>query len=249
VPSAAAPELRFEARGVRGHRPRRLVPWPVRDWLYEADPRRRRRWSRWPGFETVGAGRRAVLTFDDGPDEGTLSILDALDAADARATFFVLGEQVDEHPWIASELLQRGHELGVHGYRHARFDRLRPEEARSEIVRAVELLESLGCTPRWFRPPFGRPTAAAFETCQELGLRLVYWSSWGVDWGPRSARRIAARVGRGLTDGAIVLLHDSARYAERRDVSGTAEAVRLIATEAHNRGLELVAIGAALDGR
>jgi peptidoglycan/xylan/chitin deacetylase (PgdA/CDA1 family) len=226
--------------------PRKLIPSPILHRLYEWGPRRRRRWERWPGLVSVAAGNHAVLTFDDGPDEGTLEILSALDDVHARATFFVLGEQVDRHPQIVVEIAGRGHELAVHGYRHVRLDRLRPDEARREITATVRGLEALGCRPRWFRPPYGYPTPAAFECCSELGLTLVYWTSWGIDWEVRPGERIATHVGRGLADGAIVLLHDSARYAPRLDVRPTADAIRLIAAAASERGLELVSVGEAM---
>jgi peptidoglycan-N-acetylglucosamine deacetylase len=230
---------RFDARN--------FVPRPIRMRLYEWGPRRHRRWRRWPGLETVPAGDHAVLTFDDGPDEGTLDVLRALDEVEARATFFVLGEQVERHPRIVEEILGRGHDLGVHGYRHVPIDRLRPDEARHDIVLTVGRLEALGCRPRWFRPPYGRPSAAAFETCTELGLRSVYWSTWGIDWEPRPAVRIVEHVQRRFGDGTIVLLHDSARYAPRRDVRATADAVRLIWADARSRGLQLVSVGGATD--
>jgi peptidoglycan-N-acetylglucosamine deacetylase len=224
---------------------RDLIPRPIRDLLYEWGPRRRRRWQRWPGLQSVSAGDHAALTFDDGPDGGTLDVLQALEKVRARATFFVIGEQVERHSWIVKEIVSRGHEVGVHGYRHVPMHHLHPDEARHDIERTVARLEALGCLPRWFRPPYGRPSAAAFETCTDLGLSSVYWSSWGIDWETRPAARIAEHVQRGLTDGAIVLLHDSARYAPRSNVRATADAVRLIAADAKERGLQLVSVGEA----
>jgi peptidoglycan/xylan/chitin deacetylase (PgdA/CDA1 family) len=187
-----------------------------------------------------------VLTFDDGPDEGTLEILRALDDVNARGTFFVLGEQVERHPWLVQEIIRRGHELGVHGHRHVRLDRLPDDQVRRDILKTVATLEELGCHPLWFRPPYGYPTPVAFETCSDLGLTFVYWSSWGIDWEPRPAHRIAEHVRQGLTDGAVVLLHDSARYAPRPDVRATADAVRLIGEEAYESGIELVTVGEAM---
>lgn len=224
---------------------RRFMPRPVRECLYDWGPRRKRRWRKWPGLEVVAAGSHAVLTFDDGPDEGTLDVLRALDDVDARATFFVLGEQVERNPAIVLEIVDRGHDIGVHGYRHVPMNDLEPDEARRDIVRTIDRLEALGCRPKWFRPPYGRPSEAAFETCTSRGLQFVYWSSWGIDWEPRSARLIAEHVQRRLEDGTIVLLHDSARYAPRRSSRPTADAVRLIAAQAHERGLQLVSVEGA----
>ena len=66
------------------------------------------RWRRMPGLERVPAGSGAALTFDDGPDpDGTPAVLDALDAAGAHATFFVVGEQLMRHHALAREAAAR----------------------------------------------------------------------------------------------------------------------------------------------
>jgi peptidoglycan/xylan/chitin deacetylase (PgdA/CDA1 family) len=173
--------------------------------------------------------------------------LDALDAIGGRATFFVLGEQVDRHPSLLGEIVARGHELGVHGYEHLRHDVVDSERSRTDISRAVACLEdACGVTPTWFRPPYGRPTEAVVRACEEAGLAQVYWSAWGLDWEPLEAQRVAEHVCRDLTDGAIVLLHDSAHYALRGSARPTADAIQFIGQSARERELRLVTVGEAV---
>ncbi len=76
----------------------------------------------------------------------------------------------------------------------------------------------------------------ALATCRGLGLEPVYWSAWGLDWEDVAAERVAAVTCRDLDDGAIVLLHDSARYARRPSARPTADAISLIAKSARHRG-------------
>jgi peptidoglycan-N-acetylglucosamine deacetylase len=199
------------------------------------------RWGRLPGIEHLPAVGAAALTFDDGPDpDGTPAILDALDTAGLRATFFVLGDQLVRHHAIAREVVARGHELGLHGFEHADHAELTPDEAREEMARAVWALEAiLDQRPRWFRPPFGRVEQASVDACREHGLELVYWSASGNDWLPVGAEQIVAKVLERLTDGSIVLLHDSVRFAERPNVAPTAAALPLLAEAAAERGIEL----------
>src|SRR4051794_12284277 len=173
------------------------------------------RWRYMPGLEQVARG--ACLTFDDGPDpDGTPLILDALDAAGVRATFFVVGEQLMRHHAIARETAARGHELALHCYEHVDQEGLRPQAVRDDIARALGAFEaSTGRRPRFFRPPYGRFSEAGHGACEHLGLEPVYWSGWGLDWEPIPAERVADVALRDFGDGAIVLLHDSVRYAHR----------------------------------
>jgi peptidoglycan/xylan/chitin deacetylase (PgdA/CDA1 family) len=204
-----------------------------------------------PGIERMERRNQAVLTFDDGPDAGpaaTRAVLDALDAAGARATFFVVGEQIEKAPDLVPEILARGHEVGVHGQRHFRHDRVPAAESVADIDAGyTTLAEALQTPPRFYRPPYGKLSEAGAEACRRLGLEVAYWSTWGLDWEPLPADRIARRVNRDLEDGAVVLLHDSARYAVRPDAAATVAAIAAIAARASALGLDLVTLGAAVD--
>ena len=208
------------------------------------------RWRQFPALERLAPdpGRpRAVLTFDDGPDpDGTPAVLDALDAVGAKATFFLVGEQLMRHHALAREIHMRGHELALHCFEHADPDVWPPPVARDDVARGLGTFEVVaGRRPRWYRPPYGRFTEPAYGAVQALSLEPVYWTAWGLDWEPVPGERIADLVARDLEDGAIVLLHDSTRYAPRDSVAPTAEAIAPIAAAAEERGLALVTLGDA----
>jgi peptidoglycan-N-acetylglucosamine deacetylase len=226
---------------------RRAIPQPLRHFLYDHSLSRRRRWRRAPGIERVG-GKAMTLTFDDGPDErGTPEVLAALQALDVKATFFVLGSHVRELPELAREIRDRGHDVALHGMMHRRHDGLSPAGARTELGDGLEAIEAaLGERPRWYRPPFGRSSPALASACRELDLELAYWTSWGFDWEPIPAAAIARTVERDLDAGTIVLLHDSARYAERDEATATAAALPAIVGAARDAGLEPLPLGTAL---
>jgi peptidoglycan-N-acetylglucosamine deacetylase len=231
------------------HRLRALLPLSLRCALQERSPSRARRWRELPGIERVGKAGQAVLTFDDGPDrspEATVAVLDALDAAGAKATFFVVGEQIQASPGLTEEILSRGHEVGVHGQRHFRHDRVPSAESVADIEAGYRAVgEAIGSTPRFYRPPYGKLTQPGAEACERLGLEIAYWSTWGLDWEPLPSDRIARRVNRDLGEGAIVLLHDSARYAVRPSAVETARAIEAIAARAAELRLDLVTLGTA----
>jgi peptidoglycan-N-acetylglucosamine deacetylase len=228
---------------------RRAIPGPVRRRLYDWSPSRRRRWREVPGLETV-PGESAVLTFDDGPDpDCTPRVLEALAAAEARATFFVLGEHAGEHPGLLADVVGAGHEVALHGMTHRRHDVLGAAEAERELADGVEAIAAAtGRRPAWYRPPFGASSPQLAAACERLDLRLAYWSSWGHDWEENSAERIAAQVERDLRPGAVVLLHDSARYGQRRSGDATVAAVPLIAAAAGAAGIDLIALSEAVGG-
>jgi peptidoglycan/xylan/chitin deacetylase (PgdA/CDA1 family) len=201
------------------------------------------RWRRFPGMERVEPGRgRFALTFDDGPDaESTPAILDALDAAGAKATFFMTGEQVWDHRPLAREASRRGHVVGLHGSRHVEHDEL--ADPRRDFAEGMLALRSEGhLQPTLYRPPYGRFSAASYAVCTELQLTPVYWSGWGCDGEPIPAERIADIAIRDLAPGAILVLHDSARYAYRDSARPTAEALPAILAAASERGLAPVTL-------
>ncbi len=207
------------------------------------------RWRLFPARERADGTDGIVLTFDDGPDpDGTPKVLDALDAAGARGTFFLVGEQVEAHPALARELGERGHDVQLHGYSHVAHDQLAPDEAREDLARGARALrEATGREARFYRPPYGRFSADSYEACRALGLEAVYWSAWGTDWETISPERIADLVIPDLSAGAVVLLHDSPRYSHRPSARPTAEALPLIAARVSELGLSFATLTEALD--
>jgi peptidoglycan/xylan/chitin deacetylase (PgdA/CDA1 family) len=199
------------------------------------------RWKRFPALDRVAAG--VALTFDDGPDpDATPAVLDALADGGARAVFFLVGEQVEAHPEIARRVADEGHVVALHGFRHVEHDEL-GAGARADLERGAAALEAAsGMRPELYRPPYGRFSEHSYAAARELGLTPVYWSGWGADWEPIPADRIAGIAIRDLTPGAILLLHDSARYAYRVSAAPTAEALPAILAAMRERWLEPVGI-------
>ena len=199
------------------------------------------RWRRFPALERLENG--VALTFDDGPDpDATTAVLEALRTAEARAVFFLVGEQVEAHPELARQVADDGHVVALHGFRHVEHDEL-GDAARADLERsAAAVAAATGVDPRLYRPPYGRFSEQSYAAARELGLTPVYWSAWGSDWEPIPPERIAETAIRDLAPGAILLLHDSARYAARASAKPTAEALPAILAAMRERGLEPVTL-------
>lgn len=165
-----------------------------------------------------GDARGVALTFDDGPHpEHTRKVLSLLEGAGVRATFFLIGRKAEAHPDVVREIVQRGHAIGAHGYAHQRlFSLLSSRAVEEDLARSLDVLEDItGKRPTLFRPPIGHTNPRVAKVVDKLGLTVVGWSVRGLDGlGRARAEHVAARVVRGLEDGAIVLLHDA---AERDD--------------------------------
>ncbi len=169
----------------------------------------------WRGPE---GARGVALTFDDGPHPTfTRSVLEELDRAGAKATFFVIGEKVARQPELLKEMAARGHLVGVHGDVHDRAFSFRSmRRVRDDLARAVDAVaRATGERPRFYRPPVGQTNPRIARAAKELGLTIVGWSLRGRDGIRADPARVAARVIDGLRDGAIVLLHDAAELDDR----------------------------------
>ena len=196
---------------------------------------------RWFGPVVTGfepAGGEVWLTIDDGPDpRDTPRLLDLLDAADARATFFVRGDRARAHPGLIEAIARRGHGLGNHTASHpqATFWALGPGRLRREIGACSEILREItGHAPRLFRAPVGMVNPFVPPAVAAAGLRLVGWSARGFDGVVRHARDaegVVARIVATLRPGGIALLHEG-----RRDAAGGALNVRPLEGPARGAG-------------
>ena len=134
----------------------------------------------------------------------------------------------EAHPQLAREIVARRHEVQAHCYDHTPHDRV--DDPAMDLRRTIEAIsEATGVAPTLQRPPYGRFTPASHDACLQAGLQPVYWSAWGEDWEDIAPDRIAGFVTRDLSDGLVILLHDSARYAHRPSARATAAAIPLIA--------------------
>jgi len=171
-----------------------------------------------------------TLTFDDGPHpQGTPAVLDVLDAAGAKAIFFLVGEQVERYPEIAAEIERRGHELAIHGYRHRVHARLSGDAVQRDLELAIEVIGER----RFHRPPLGIYSETGLKAVREQGMQPLLWSRWGKDWRKfTTPQRIAARATRALGPGDVILLHDADHYSSkdswRRTVAALPEILRAI---------------------
>jgi peptidoglycan-N-acetylglucosamine deacetylase len=191
--------------------------------------------------DRTSSGSGYALTFDDGPDaRGTPAVLDVLARTGARATFFLVGEQVQRNPVLVGEILAGGHTVGIHCQRHRNLLRLAPRQVREDLRTARAVIEDLaGERLALYRPPYGILNATALRIARANGWRTFLWSHWGRDWeGRATPASIASLLTRGATPGSVGLLHDSDRYGAAESWRRTAAALPAVLDALAARGLE-----------
>ncbi|VWX63150.1 Peptidoglycan-N-acetylglucosamine deacetylase [Burkholderiales bacterium 8X] len=152
-----------------------------------------------------------AITIDDGPDPVvTPQVLELLDRLDVRATFFCIAEKVRDQPALALDIVARGHSIQNHTAHHRHDFSLRGARALAkEIQLAQDLIEQVtGQRPSCFRAPAGLRNPFLAPVLHRLQLSLVSWTRRGFDTREGDAATVAARLGRDLAAGDILLLHD-----------------------------------------
>jgi peptidoglycan/xylan/chitin deacetylase (PgdA/CDA1 family) len=171
-------------------------------------------------------------------------VLDELARHGATATFFLVGEQVELRPTLAREIVDAGHEVAVHGYRHTLLLRRRVSKLSDDLDRAVAAIaDATGVAPALYRPPYGVFSSGALAHVRSRGWRPLLWSTWGRDWERRATpESIARRATRRLRAGDVVLLHDSDAYSSDDSWRATAAALPSVLDAVAALGAEASAV-------
>lgn len=163
-----------------------------------------------PQFYVRKGPRDIALTFDDGPHpQWTPAALSMLRRLDIRATFFLIGSQVDAHPDLARAIAADGHVLANHTWSHADLAKTTSDTTHAQIARASDAIEkACGSRPAMFRSPYGVWSERVLVTCAAMDLRPVAWSVDPKDWARPAAEQITTRVLAQTHPGSIILTHD-----------------------------------------
>ena len=156
-------------------------------------------------------GRSLYLSFDDGPNpEHTPPLLDLLDAHGAKASFFLIGEQIERYPDLARRIVEAGHSLGNHSYSHPHFEQLPLAAQFEEIRRTDQLLSAIDGRPRhMFRPPRGVLPLPMLLRCLRERRRICLWSYDTLDYSRRPVEQVLPLIRQHpVRSGDILLMHD-----------------------------------------
>lgn len=151
--------------------------------------------------------KMVALTFDDGPGEYTERLLEVLEENNSKATFFVVGQNLDDgEGYLIDRMRADGHELGNHTFTHADLTQLSVEDIRLEFSRVDDRLNELsqGAVSVLTRPPYGAKNDAVLDN---IGKPAIFWDIDTSDWQTKDVKSIT-EIATNLTEGNIVLMHD-----------------------------------------
>jgi len=188
---------------------------------------------------------KIALTFDDGPNEPyTSEILDILKKYSIKATFFVLGKNVERYPDTAKRIVEEGHVIGNHTYDHPYLLIQSKSHIKYEIEKAEQaIFKATHTKPHLFRPPYGVNDSWIYHAVKEKGYVTIEWSVTSHNGGKEiSPDRIVRNVLGEVKNGAIVLLHDGDRLIKGANRSHVVKALTPIIESLQQRGYQFVTV-------
>lgn len=188
-------------------------------------------------------GNKVVaLTFDDGPSKRyTGQVLDILKKYRVKATFFIVVRNAYQCPDLIERIIEDGHELAMHSYKHKSAWISLPWETKREFERSCELFKSYQIPMSTFRPPWGTFNAVSLKYALRSGLEVVLWTVEAFDWRKKNtAHNIAEEVVKRIEHRGIIVLHDSggAKGAPQH----TVDALELLIPQLQEKGYEFLTI-------
>lgn len=182
-----------------------------------------------------------ALTFDDGPSPAnTQKLLDALARHHVRATFFMIGRHIEEHPDIARAVLAAGHQIGNHTYSHHHMVWQTPGFTAREIDRTDELIRGIGYTGDiLFRAPYGEKFLILPYELRKRGKTNVTWDIGTNDWATQDVDKLLEPATTWGGPGSIILFHDGNEEADP-ERPGTIEAVERTIEKREAEGYKFV---------
>ena len=171
-------------------------------------------------------GTAVYLTFDDGPiPEVTPQLLEILDRYGVKATFFMVGENIEKHPEVFEQVVKGGHSIGNHTYNHLKGWDTPLEEYMANVAKWEEAFsrqysevrgQKSDSSRMLFRPPYGKITLKQRIALHKKGYQIYYWDVLTQDYNAtKSPEWMLKRIQRETRPGSIINFHDSLKSNER----------------------------------
>lgn len=163
------------------------------------------------------------LTFDDGPTpEITRWTLRILKEYNAKATFFCIGNNIENHPEIFNAIVKEGHAIGNHTQNHIKGWKTKPDVYLKNVIKAQQIINSqlenlnhINTYPKLFRPPYGQIKAKQANKLLKLGYKIIMWDILSFDWDyKKKAENCLSHILKKTVPGSIIVFHDSIKASK-----------------------------------
>ncbi len=158
------------------------------------------------------------LTFDDGPTpEITKWVLNTLNAYNAKATFFCIGNNIEKHPDIFQNIIKEGHAIGNHTHNHIKGWKTSSENYLNNVLKAQAVINPhiTDSNVKFFRPPYGKISKKQGRKLRDLNYNIIMWDILSFDWDKNtSGEKCLNNVIRKTSNGSIIVFHDSVKAAK-----------------------------------
>ena len=190
-------------------------------------------------YERLTTEKVIALTVDDGPDpKFSPQAVEILKKHGAKATFFVVGSQVERYPQVLEMEINAGNEIGNHSYSHKKLSQLNRKQMDQEIKRTNGIIfKNTGHHVIWFRPPYGQYNMWVVEDARDEGMSTVMWTSVVECKRLHDPVKMAQKVINEARPGGIILFHDS-----RLDRTNTIKALPMIIEGLKKKGYRFVTL-------
>lgn len=164
-------------------------------------------------WEIPNAPNKVYLTFDDGPTpEITQWTLNQLKQYNAKATFFCIGNNIENHPQIFKKVLEDGHAIGNHTFNHLNGWNTENRTYLDNVNACAASIERLTGKSLLFRPPYGKVKKAQAKILRNLGYKIIMWDILSADFDPAiTPEKCLENVTKNITAGSVVIFHDSVK--------------------------------------
>lgn len=176
--------------------------------------------------------KMVAFTFDDGPSYNTIKIVNTLVKYDSKATFFLVGNQIEKYAKTMDVLVKNGMDIGNHTYSHKELTKLRDKEILKEIDLTNEVIyNKTGIKPMFLRPSYG----AMNKRIKKLStMPIIVWNIDTLDWKYHNSNKIKDKILKYVSDGDIILMHDT--YV------ATLNAIEMVIPELKKQGYKIVSV-------
>ncbi|MBW5445704.1 polysaccharide deacetylase family protein [Cohnella sp. CFH 77786] len=189
-----------------------------------------------------------ALTFDDGPDgKYTPQVLDILKKYNVKATFFVVGKQVEKYPDVTLRIVREGHDIGNHSWSHQDLTKLTGQALDDEIDRTQEAVAQAagGYTPDLVRAPYGAISDSLLDYLHDRKFHHVYWSVDPRDWAGTPVAAMRENIRKHVRPGSVILLHSFG--GRKHAIEHTVELLPQIIEDLRKAGYEFATVDEMID--